>query len=104
MSESAFAKLYTDASIAENAGVVRIPRRYMDDDGVLCASGDFCARLAMNPSDRDAAYRLRYEIFNLELGEGLESAHLSGRDTDEFDHICEHVLVEEIASGRIVGT
>ena len=104
MSESAFANLHVDASFAENTGVVRIPRRYLGADGVLCAAGDFCARLAMNSLDRDAAYRLRYEIFNLELGEGLESAHLSGRDTDEFDHVCEHLLVEEIASGRIVGT
>jgi putative hemolysin len=109
MSESASASpeesaAFKEALVAEKLVAIRAPRRYLDDDGVLCVSGDFRARLAMNAFDRDAAFRLRYEIFNVELGKGLPSAHRSGRDTDEFDHVCEHILVEEIATSRIVGT
>ncbi len=52
----------------------------------------------------DELLKLRYEIFNLELGEGLESSHATGRDRDEFDAICHHLIVTERASGRIIGT
>lgn len=51
-----------------------------------------------------AAQRLRFEVFNLELGEGLAGAHLLGRDADEFDDVCEHLLVRELATGDVVGT
>jgi putative hemolysin len=43
-------------------------------------------------------------VFNIELGEGLESSYETGLDTDQFDLFCEHLLVEDKASRRIVGT
>jgi putative hemolysin len=61
-------------------------------------------RLASSEKDREAACRLRFLVFNLELNEGLESAYSSGLDTDEFDAQCDHLLVEHVASGRVVGT
>ena len=54
--------------------------------------------------DRDAACRLRFKVFNIELGEGLESSYETGMDSDQFDLFCEHLLVEDKASRRIVGT
>ena len=48
--------------------------------------------------------RLRFEVFNLELGEGLASSYSTGRDEDAFDAQCDHLLVEERSSGRVVGT
>jgi putative hemolysin len=47
---------------------------------------------------------LRFEIFNLELGEGLAESHVTGLDVDPFDDYCEHLIVEEVATGEIVGT
>src|SRR6185436_13849796 len=47
---------------------------------------------------------LRFEVFNLELGEGLDASFLTRRDEDPFDRTCHHLLVEDRASGRIVGT
>jgi putative hemolysin len=61
-------------------------------------------RLATTDADLEAAQRLRFEVFNLELNEGLDSAYLSGLDRDRFDEVCDHLLVEETETGRIVGT
>jgi len=61
-------------------------------------------RLAENTRDVEAAQRLRYQIFNVEMGEGLASADESQMDVDRFDAICDHLLVEEIASSTLVGT
>lgn len=61
-------------------------------------------RLARSEDDVKAAQRLRFEVFNLELHEGLAASAETGRDADEFDPACDHILVEERASGAVVGT
>lgn len=71
--------------------------------------GRYRLRLAESVADRDAACRLRFKVFNIELGKGLESSYETGLDTDHFDLFCEHLLVEdklvEIGSAhRVVGT
>lgn len=60
--------------------------------------------LAEHIDDVRAAQRLRYEVFNLELHEGLSSAFTTGIDEDEFDEVCDHLLVRERATGAVVGT
>jgi putative hemolysin len=47
---------------------------------------------------------LRFVVFNLELDEGLPSALISGQDVDEFDPICDHLLVEHVGTSAVVGT
>ena len=47
---------------------------------------------------------MRFEIFNLELGEGLAESHVTGLDVDPFDDYCEHLIVEEVVTREIVGT
>lgn len=66
--------------------------------------GRYRLRLAQSVEDRDAACRLRFKVFNIELGKGLESSYETGLDTDQFDLFCEHLLVEDKAERRIVGT
>jgi putative hemolysin len=70
--------------------------------------GRYRVRLAETAEDRVAACRLRFKVFNIELGKGLESSYRTGLDTDEFDLVCEHLLVEdkleENPAKRIVGT
>lgn len=66
--------------------------------------GRYTVRLARTPQEIDAALRLRYEVFNLELGEGLEASHITGRDEDRFDAVCHHLIVREKVTGEIVGT
>jgi len=66
--------------------------------------GRYRLRLAHGEGDREATFRLRFRVFNVELGEGLESSYETGIDTDHFDVFCEHLLVEDKSSGRVVGT
>ncbi|MDX2033151.1 MAG: GNAT family N-acyltransferase [Blastocatellia bacterium] len=66
--------------------------------------GRYLVRFATCREELDRALRLRFEVFNLELGEGLESSYGTGRDLDEYDAACHHLLVIEAASGEIVGT
>ncbi|MBS1804758.1 MAG: GNAT family N-acetyltransferase [Acidobacteria bacterium] len=66
--------------------------------------GRYRLRLAEGARDREAAYRLRFRVFNIELGEGLKRSYETGIDTDHFDVFCEHLLVEDKNNGRVVGT
>ncbi len=70
---------------------VRLPAAYM-------------VKLAGNSHEFRAALRLRYEVFNLELREGLQSAHASGHDFDPFDAVVDHLIVQCAYSRRVVGT
>ena len=68
------------------------------------ACGAYRFRFAESREDLQAAFRLRFLVFNLELNEGLESAYETGHDTDEFDEICDHLIVEHCPSRQVVGT
>ncbi|MEM7139113.1 MAG: GNAT family N-acyltransferase [Myxococcota bacterium] len=71
---------------------------------VALKSGPYTARFAKTRGDLEAAQRLRFEVFNLELGEGLQASYRTGRDEDQYDFNCHHLLVEHAPSGRVVGT
>ncbi|MBS1793576.1 MAG: GNAT family N-acetyltransferase [Acidobacteria bacterium] len=69
-----------------------------------CREGRYTARFAQTAEELDEVLRLRFEVFNLELNEGLEASYINGRDEDEFDQTCHHLIVVENETGRIVGT
>jgi len=79
---------------------VRIP----SSAEVLAECGAYRVRLAIDEDDRRCLYRLRFLVFNLEMHEGLDAAYLDGLDRDQFDSVCDHLMVEHRESGRIVGT
>lgn len=64
----------------------------------------YTTRLARNSEDIRSAQSLRFSVFNVELNEGLETSHATGLDSDPFDEVCNHLLVEHQTTGRIVGT
>ena len=66
--------------------------------------GRYRVRLAENLAEREAACRLRFKVFNIELGEGLESSYQTGLDQDQFDLFCDHLIVEDRSAHEIVGT
>lgn len=72
--------------------------------------GRYAARFAHDPQDLEALLRLRFEVFNLELGEGLEESYLTGLDRDRFDAVCHHLVVtgpgeqEGSEAEQVVGT
>jgi putative hemolysin len=67
-------------------------------------SGRYLVRFAQNSEDLRAVQRLRFEIFNLELQEGLSESYATGLDIDVFDLRCHHLMVMEHATGQVVGT
>lgn len=48
--------------------------------------------------------RLRYGVFNIELGEGLAESKATGMDRDAFDEQMTHVVVVDTRTTRIVAT
>jgi putative hemolysin len=67
-------------------------------------AGRYSVRFAKSAEDLDQIQRLRFEIFNLELGEGLDSAFQTGRDHDDLDPHFHHLLIACGGSGEVVGT
>jgi len=67
------------------------------------ATSQYKARLAQCAEDVRAAQALRFQVFNVELNEGLEQSYASGLDQDPFDHVCDHLLVEHCETQSIVG-
>jgi len=64
----------------------------------------YAVRLARSRDDLQAAQALRFEVFNLELDEGLVQSYETGLDSDAFDDICDHLIVETTTGCRVVGT
>jgi putative hemolysin len=60
--------------------------------------------LANTPQDLLDCQRLRYLVFNIELREGLSTSERCGLDVDPFDSFCDHLMVRELESGKLVGT
>jgi len=60
--------------------------------------------MAVSLEDLIACQRLRYLVFNCELGEGLDSSARIGLDRDRYDFICDHLMVRNISTGQLVGT
>ncbi|GAB4231382.1 MAG: hypothetical protein Kow00109_03510 [Acidobacteriota bacterium] len=62
------------------------------------------AAFAVSRKAVEAALHLRYRVFNLELGEGLASAHETQLDEDEFDRVMTHVVILDGGRREVVGT
>lgn len=73
-------------------------------DPLLAETSLFRVSLAQSPEDLIACQRLRYLVFNVELGEGLSTSDRDGLDIDPFDSFCDHLMVTELESGKLVGT
>jgi putative hemolysin len=70
----------------------------------LARTNRFRVGLAESLEDLMDCQRLRYLVFNCELGEGLESSKRFGLDRDRFDFICDHLMVHDTSSSKVVGT
>ena len=58
---------------------------------------------ATTPGEIKEAQRLRYKVFAEEMGANLSTAS-HGLDIDEFDAYCDHLLIRDEESLRVVGT
>ena len=68
------------------------------------SSAAYRVRLAGHSGDLHKAQALRFQVFNLELDEGLVQSYDSGLDADPFDEVCDHLIVEDTTQGQVVGT
>lgn len=59
--------------------------------------------LARTNEELEAIQRLRYKVFTEEMNAVFPDA-IDGLDADRYDPWCEHVMVKEINTGRVVGT
>jgi putative hemolysin len=63
----------------------------------------YTLRIASDDAEVAAAQRLRHRVFADELGATLHSP-VPGRDVDEFDRYCDHLIVVDELTGDVVGT
>lgn len=64
--------------------------------------GRFSVRVAEDRALIEAALRLRYKVFCEEIGADIQRH--DGRDVDEFDPYCEHLVVVDEWRDKVVGT
>ncbi len=67
------------------------------------SGGGLVMGLARTNEELEAIQRLRYKVFTEEMNAVFPDA-VDGLDSDRFDPWCEHVMVKEYDSGRVVGT
>ncbi len=75
-----------------------------ETSSVLLRTETLEVKLATTFTEIAAALRLRFEVFNLELQEGLLASYERGYDTDAYDAYCDHLIVKDLTSGKVVGT
>ena len=96
MGASAFESFASAPALAERHGPVP------DLDH---ATERYRVRFVRNSADLDEVCRLRFRVFNMEEGEGLQGSWDAGEDRDVFDPQCQHLMVLERGTPeRVVGT
>ena len=65
---------------------------------------DYQLRFVRSEADLNEVLHLRFNVFNLELGEGLQESYITHRDEDPFDRVCHHLMVVHMPTGKVIGT
>jgi putative hemolysin len=65
---------------------------------------DFSVKIAETAEEKIAAQRLRFEVFNLEMNEGLSSSWETGLDQDQYDEHADHLIAINTNTAKVVGT
>ncbi|MEZ0392748.1 MAG: GNAT family N-acetyltransferase [Pseudobdellovibrionaceae bacterium] len=68
---------------------------------ILNDKGPFILKTVTNSEELIEALRLRYEVFHREM---IGKSKPRGIDVDEFDFICDHLIIQEKKTMKIVGT
>lgn len=68
------------------------------------SADEYILGYAVSPRAIEDVQRLRYEVFNLEMGTGFAESAATGMDRDEFDSQMTHLVLIHRESARIVGT
>ena len=63
-------------------------------EAALMRKAGYAVRLATTHADLIAVQSLRFQVFNLELRQGLATSYAEGLDADRYDKVCDHLLVQ----------
>src|SRR5690606_5155276 len=86
--------LETRTSLARTRFPLRLP---------IVAAGNLELAIVKTSKELEAVQRLRYSIFSQEMSAAFPGCS-EGIDADRYDPWCEHLMVRESSTGRIVGT
>ena len=94
------------SSVTQRTPIATVVRAFPPGDGFEpVRQGALEVRLARSESEILSAQRLRYQIFYNEMtARPTQEMLAAGRDFDDFDRVCDHLLVMDIVSGAVVGT
>ena len=84
------------------SGYPLFPDRIPDMSSIR--SGHYSADFARGREELEEVQRLRFQVFNLELGEGLEQSYATRKDEDPYDAHCHHLIIRDEHTGELVGT
>ena len=65
---------------------------------------EYVVDLIRDEKTLDDAFSLRYQVFNVELQEGLRASEKTQRDIDEFDEHCDHIAVIDKTANKLIAT
>ncbi len=83
---------------------VLIPSDKPDGAATSSSAGPrYSLLLSTDPSQIEAAQRLRYDVFSSTPGFALPAVDEGQRDVDRFDEYCDHLLVRDDDTGELVG-
>lgn len=68
---------------------------------IVSDRGPFLLKTVTTSEELIEALKLRYQVFHREM---LGKSREKGIDVDEFDFVCDHLIIVEKKTGRIVGT
>lgn len=80
---------------------LEVPQHPLSGDSPV--SQGLAVGLARHPDEIRQAQRLRYQVFTEDMGAVFPGA-VDGIDEDAFDPWCEHLIVRELGTERVVGT
>ncbi|AUB37058.1 Putative hemolysin [Nostoc flagelliforme CCNUN1] len=74
------------------------------EDFPVLQTEKYTLRLASTKEELESIFRLRFEVFNLELGLGFSASNFTQMDIDKFDAVCHHLILISKKTGKTIGT
>ena len=74
------------------------------EDFPVLQTEKYTLRLASTDEELESIFRLRFEVFNLELGLGFSTSNFTQMDIDKFDAVCHHLILISKQTGKTIGT
>jgi putative hemolysin len=74
------------------------------EDFPILETEKYILHLASTEKELESIFRLRFEVFNLELGLGFSTSNFTQMDIDKFDAVCHHLILISKQTGKTIGT